>query len=515
MNLTRTVLFLLLYAMASLIWANELQVLAIKEQRPGVVLATVSLNGPMPIAGDFALQFGDSRSFSANDIKVATVPPRPTRVLLLVDTSGSISPANLGDIKSGLKDVAQALGPEIELTLIAFGTQPISLGEISAEPSRSRAIDSLKGETGPGGKTKLYDAMGAALSALKPAERSNPKRLIIISDMKDEGSVTDPDSVARKAKALGVPILGIGFGRLAAGSAAHLKPLADGTGGELVLAKNKQDLTDALRRFLTPEPSGSAYEVAFNYPPAPAREGQPVRAAARLQFSPVGKPQVVVALPNAITAPQEAASTEPGAGAQKEPTQPQTTHTWEITFLKVNFDVRILLVLLAAAAALVGWAISRKRAGNAAVPVTIPTPPPPPPPPVRRSGTVVAPLFPPPGRDRPAAVLFCRNGPSKGKWYAIDKPVFRIGAGATNDLRLTGDEYISGEHASIRYDSGSLYAEDHRSRNGTFLNDIRLGDTTRVLSPGDQIRVGKTTFELQLSRDLAGEKADGKEPIVS
>jgi pSer/pThr/pTyr-binding forkhead associated (FHA) protein len=89
------------------------------------------------------------------------------------------------------------------------------------------------------------------------------------------------------------------------------------------------------------------------------------------------------------------------------------------------------------------------------------------------------------------------SGPAEGRPFSLEQPEVCIGADSSSDLRIEDDEYVSGRHALVRYHSGSLYLSDLGSRNGTFLNDERLGATAAVLALGDTIRVGTTSFRLK------------------
>ena len=100
-----------------------------------------------------------------------------------------------------------------------------------------------------------------------------------------------------------------------------------------------------------------------------------------------------------------------------------------------------------------------------------------------------------PERGRPAADLYCRAGAFQGQRFPIDKPVYRLGANTRNDLVISGDDYVSGSHAYISYDQGSLILFDDGSRNGTFLTGERL-KSPMLLKLGDKIRLGGCTFEL-------------------
>jgi class 3 adenylate cyclase len=80
----------------------------------------------------------------------------------------------------------------------------------------------------------------------------------------------------------------------------------------------------------------------------------------------------------------------------------------------------------------------------------------------------------------------------------------RIGRGNDADLRLAWDRSISLIHAEVvRLGRRWLIADEGISRNGTFVNDKRLGGRRR-LRDGDAVRVGRTT----LAFHDAGSRAD-------
>jgi len=59
------------------------------------------------------------------------------------------------------------------------------------------------------------------------------------------------------------------------------------------------------------------------------------------------------------------------------------------------------------------------------------------------------------------------------------------------------DTMISREHFRIRLDRGNVVIEDLRSRNGTYVNGVRVL-SSRVLSDGDVIRVGNTDVRVHI-----------------
>lgn len=117
-------------------------------------------------------------------------------------------------------------------------------------------------------------------------------------------------------------------------------------------------------------------------------------------------------------------------------------------------------------------------------------------PPLPPRRTVVGEYFPPHAPGQPIVILVGVKGPMQGRQFPVEKELFRIGATSDNDLVIAGDDYVSGAHAHLRYDKGSLWLADQHSRNGTFLNGNRLKGAPMILNFGDRIRVGNAMFEV-------------------
>jgi hypothetical protein len=71
----------------------------------------------------------------------------------------------------------------------------------------------------------------------------------------------------------------------------------------------------------------------------------------------------------------------------------------------------------------------------------------------------------------------------------------QIGRAPSCQIKLS-DNYISQLHAKISDRNGSWVVEDLGSTNGTYLNQRKVTVPTEI-SPGDKIRVGKTTIEVR------------------
>jgi pSer/pThr/pTyr-binding forkhead associated (FHA) protein len=104
--------------------------------------------------------------------------------------------------------------------------------------------------------------------------------------------------------------------------------------------------------------------------------------------------------------------------------------------------------------------------------------------------------FPAPSSGRPAVLLRGIAGPAAGQEHAMERELFSVGANAASDMQIVHDEYVSGEHAYLRYEQGSLFIFDKASRNGTFVNNNKVPGNGTVLRPGDQVTFGLSTFSV-------------------
>jgi pSer/pThr/pTyr-binding forkhead associated (FHA) protein len=91
------------------------------------------------------------------------------------------------------------------------------------------------------------------------------------------------------------------------------------------------------------------------------------------------------------------------------------------------------------------------------------------------------------------AALTVKDGASAGQRFELDgdKTIGREGADIVID-----DSQMSRRHARLGMRDGALEIEDLGSTNGTFVNGAKIGGVTQ-LSPGDTIRVGMTTLQLE------------------
>jgi pSer/pThr/pTyr-binding forkhead associated (FHA) protein len=88
------------------------------------------------------------------------------------------------------------------------------------------------------------------------------------------------------------------------------------------------------------------------------------------------------------------------------------------------------------------------------------------------------------------------SGPVEGRQFAIEKERFHIGAGQENDLIISEDDFVSGQHAYIQWQAGNIFIYDMGSLNQTFVNQTQVTDAGFLLNPGDHISIGTSTLEV-------------------
>lgn len=84
------------------------------------------------------------------------------------------------------------------------------------------------------------------------------------------------------------------------------------------------------------------------------------------------------------------------------------------------------------------------------------------------------------------------RGASAGKEVAINAPRFFIGRSEECHLRANSDA-ISRRHCAITINDGDVQIRDLGSRNGTFVNGVRI-DGPHAIQTGDQLRIGPLEF---------------------
>jgi hypothetical protein len=361
----------------------------------------------------------------------------PAIVALTIDTSGSIRPEVLEQIKQLASGVLTSLPQGSQVAVFSFNDQSTRIQERTSDTA---AVEqAIQGLQRAGRFTALYDAIYDASRYLKDAPPSR-KAIILVTDGKDENSSVQIEDGLRIAVESKIPIYCIGVGRI---EEAVMRRIAKLTNG------------DYMPMAAAPEPAALAQRIAEL--PAPVVAAPP---------APVAAP---VAAPSAAPAPSK---------------------TWLYVL------VGALVVAGAFGAA---YALRRKPRASDAVPgdatvavrdeeddgadrtVVMRAP---------EVGEVERTVM---LRLQPSLTI--TRGAGQGEVFnlSMDSAV-SIGRAPSNDIPVA-DNAVSGEHCRIRPEGGAFVLHDLQSTNGTFVNEKRI--ERHRLAEGDVIRVGETHVQFK------------------
>ena len=95
--------------------------------------------------------------------------------------------------------------------------------------------------------------------------------------------------------------------------------------------------------------------------------------------------------------------------------------------------------------------------------------------------------------------LVFKEGPLAGRRVEVvaELVIGRVDAGLTID-----DEEVSRRHAVVRPGDGEIEIEDLGSRNGTYVNGVRIDAATR-LAGGDSVKLGTSVLQVDSGRAAA------------
>ncbi len=152
------------------------------------------------------------------------VPTSGRRLLLAVDTSGSMATQDMAGGYSRLQVVQEVAGQFIrqrkgdQVGLILFGTRPYLQAPLTADLDTVGQFlrESMIGVAGP--QTAIGDAIGLAIKRLQAQDQSGKQGemvLILLTDGGNDAGLMDPIPAAKMAAAAGLRIYTIGVGAAA------------------------------------------------------------------------------------------------------------------------------------------------------------------------------------------------------------------------------------------------------------------------------------------------------------
>lgn len=207
------------------------------EQPPQVhVLLRVHDAQGDPIAGlspaNFKL-FEDDVPIPSFQLRQSHPDAEPVAVSVLLDTSGSMQPADVANAVAGATALAGQLAPEDPLEIVAFNSEITHVKRYD-QPFDPAVLAALV----PRGDTKLNDAVNGALERIA-AQGASKRAIVLLTDGVDDGSAAPAEAVLARAAASGVAVHAIGLG---AADTAMLTALSSATGGAFHPAKESSQL---------------------------------------------------------------------------------------------------------------------------------------------------------------------------------------------------------------------------------------------------------------------------------
>ncbi len=135
----------------------------------------------------------------------ATYAKKPSLVVLVVDTSGSMQGQKIAAVQQTLQAYVNQLGPKDQIALINFSSeiQPPVIVDATSE-GKAKGLAFISGLEAKGG-TRLYDAALNARNWLKQNYRANAiNAVLILTDGEDSGSQISLDQLGAELKNTGI-----------------------------------------------------------------------------------------------------------------------------------------------------------------------------------------------------------------------------------------------------------------------------------------------------------------------
>lgn len=102
--------------------------------------------------------------------------------------------------------------------------------------------------------------------------------------------------------------------------------------------------------------------------------------------------------------------------------------------------------------------------------------------------------------------LIVASGKSAGRAISIKRSKLLIGRAEECDVRPLSED-VSRRHCAVHVGPADVWVEDLGSRNGTFVNGVRIKEKTKVAT-GDLIRVGSLELKVSCSAPTAAGSDD-------
>lgn len=428
-------------------------------------------NAPLPDIDESSIVLYED-GFRVNYLRIQ--PPQGMKEYIYfvysVDSSKSVSPKGLAQLKKAAKDIVQHADADDMFAIYRFNDDVRMLNAFTS--NRSELAKSLEGINRHGSKTKLYASIYDSIDLLSQVD-TDRRAVIVFTDGIDEGSGVSADDVIQFAKEKSIPVY---FVSLKSKRIQTIARIAKLTGGKLVCSSSTDDIAGMYafirgmlhtkrvvqyRSSIMPDNADHTVELRLKYDGIRDRAVSGFKAEKKMkyfEFSPLY--QILVAA--------------------------------------------VLIVLLGLSAACCVVLIRRSRAVAAAkmppVPEIAPA--------VQnltseyirairrdeREKKQHARLITPqdPEYVYAKAWLVQKDGPEAGRKFPIYWEELFMGRDEENAI-VVKDDAVSQKHAKIKDIRGACYLFDLASDNGTYLNGKKLL-RPKPLYDWDEIKIGRTLF---------------------
>lgn len=376
---------------------------------------------------------------------------------LALDTSGSLTRADLAEARDLAAGVLQALPPGSEVAVFSFDdvSRVVQPRTADADAVR-RAIDGLRVA---GKYTALHDALFDASRYLRDAPGAR-RAILLVTDGKDENSALNLEDGLKVAEETLIPVFCVGVGRV---EERVLRRIAKLTGGEYFPSHEATASAIAARILAAPAPQVAAVPSPAETPslvmaPRPQRSlaAPPAFYRSPLLWAAAGLLLLGAATALALVGRKPRHGVTP---ARHFPSGPSRLDTGQEEALLGK-------------EALAGTVLTRMDLAGEPVDKTV--------------------LL----MDTP--VLTVTRGERKGEVFPLSgESSISIGRARANDVVLD-DASVSSQHCRIRPEPGGFVVHDMKSTNGTQVNGRPI-DHHR-LAEGDVIQVGETSLQYRRER---------------
>jgi Ca-activated chloride channel family protein len=184
----------------------------------------------------------------------------PLELVAALDVSQSMTPA-MSDLKQAARTFLGALGPNEQVTLLAFNDNVFTLARKATAPAaKARAVDRLA----PWGGTALYDVIIRGMDML--GRQVGRRALVVFSDGEDQSSRATEAAAIERVEASDATVYTVGLGKANDQPAlrALLQRIATVSGGRGLIAESAPELERAFGEIV----GDLSHQYLLGYQPA-------------------------------------------------------------------------------------------------------------------------------------------------------------------------------------------------------------------------------------------------------